>query len=352
MWCEPMSDQYLNKAGVARLWEKVREQQARSLAPLFEAERYGPSEMASFDAAYGGMPLRSCLLDIKPIQEGSGDPSPSNVRAITGRTGLTLHRTGKNLVDQSQLRSNGSEIVWEGNRAVATASNARYCMVSTPLFLLKGGNTYTLSCYLKVNARASGPYEPRIMFRNESFVVVKSNPVSSSFTEGYVSVSYTVKTDTNMYLGMLITGSTAGSAEVEMSQLQLEVGSGRTAFETYQGQEAALGFPSEAGTVYGGTLDVLKGILTVTHGQIASYAGEDLPGAWISDRDVYAEGMMPSTGAQVVYELAESVDYPVVPQIVSGVAGINHVWSDSGDVTVEYGAFLQALQQELEAMER
>lgn len=69
-------------------------------------------------------------------------------------------------------------------------------------------------------------------------------------------------------------------------------------FECYQGYgnlstlEAAhtvvTDWSSAAGTVYGGSVDVMNGLLTVTHGQIASYDGETLPGKWISDRDVYS----------------------------------------------------------------
>jgi len=98
---------------------------------------------------------------------------------------------------------------------------------------------------------------------------------------------------------------------------------------------------AEAGTVYGGTLDVTTGVLTVTRGQIASYAGETLPGAWISDRDVYAAGTSPSTGAQVVYELAEPITYQLTPTQVRTLYGENNLWADTGDVTAEYRADLE-----------
>ncbi|MBR4703227.1 MAG: hypothetical protein IKO91_05225 [Oscillospiraceae bacterium] len=98
---------------------------------------------------------------------------------------------------------------------------------------------------------------------------------------------------------------------------------------------------AEAGTVYGGTLDVNTGLLTVTRGQIASYAGETLPGDWISDRDVYAAGTSPSTGAQVVYELAEPITYQLTPTEVRTLYGENNLWADTGDVTAEYRADLE-----------
>ena len=91
-----------------------------------------------------------------------------------------------------------------------------------------------------------------------------------------------------------------------------------------------------AGTVYGGTLDVVNGTLTVTHGQIASYAGETLSGAWISDRDAYAAGTTPTTGAQVVYELATPQTYTLTPTEVVLLTGANNVWSDTGDVSLVY----------------
>ena len=92
------------------------------------------------------------------------------------------------------------------------------------------------------------------------------------------------------------------------------------------------------GTRYGGTLDVTTGVLTVTHGQIASYAGETLPGEWISDRDVYASGTSPSTGAQVVYELAEAQTVQLTPTEVKTLQGQNNLWSDTGNISVEYRA--------------
>ena len=55
--------------------------------------------------------------------------------------------------------------------------------------------------------------------------------------------------------------------------------------------------------MYGGIVDVLNGTVIITHGHIASYNGETLPGVWYSDRDVYASGTTPTIGAEVVYEL-------------------------------------------------
>ena len=76
----------------------------------------------------------------------------------------------------------------------------------------------------------------------------------------------------------------------------------------------------------------------MTDAQIASYAGETLPGKWISDRDVYAEGTTPTAGAQVVYALATPVTYQLTAQEVRTLLGANNIWADTGDTTVQYRA--------------
>ena len=40
----------------------------------------------------------SVIAHIEPVQEGTGDPSPENIRPITGFTGLTVKRIGKNFI--------------------------------------------------------------------------------------------------------------------------------------------------------------------------------------------------------------------------------------------------------------
>lgn len=85
-------------------------------------------------------------------------------------------------------------------------------------------------------------------------------------------------------------------------------------------------------TVYGGTLDVTSGELTVTDAYIASYNAETLPSTWISDRDVYAEGTAPTTGSEVVYKLANSVTYHLTPVQIRTLVGNNNIWADTGDI--------------------
>ena len=53
--------------------------------------------IASFRS--NGDPLRSLLVNIDPVQEGSGDPSPDNVRPISGWDGMTMYHSGADTSD-------------------------------------------------------------------------------------------------------------------------------------------------------------------------------------------------------------------------------------------------------------
>ena len=92
------------------------------------------------------------------------------------------------------------------------------------------------------------------------------------------------------------------------------------------------------GPIYGGQLNPTKGILTITKGHIGSYNGEELQGRWWSSLDEYAEGATPTIGAEVVYDLAEPVVYSITPQILPLLSGKNHLWADTGDITLKYKA--------------
>lgn len=61
--------------------------------------------------------LKACKIGISVIQSGSGDPSPTNVRPLTGHAGVTLTHTGVNLL-QCDTFVNGSlrNVTFTGTR--------------------------------------------------------------------------------------------------------------------------------------------------------------------------------------------------------------------------------------------
>ena len=70
----------------------------------------------------------------------------------------------------------------------------------------------------------------------------------------------------------------------------------------------------------------------------ASYNGETLDGEWICDRAVYSQGTTPPIGSQVALISGESTTYTLTPQTINTLQGVNNVWADSGDCSIEYYA--------------
>lgn len=234
-----------------------------------------------------------------------------NLCPISGRTGCNVSRTGKNLL--------GSDTLY--------ASNTLYSTSGSPS-ANNNFDTYRIKAVASQPVTLSGiPADSNFIYR----VLLFNSAMSfvSSLADNISGTAGTRKTAT-------VTPSSDGyilvCARKTATDKQVELGSA-TAYSPYVGTT----YPFPLGqTVYGGTLDVLTGVLTVTDANIASYNGETLPGEWISDRDVYAAGTTPTTGAQVVYKLAQPQTYQLDPVTVQTLLGKNNVWADCGDVEVEY----------------
>ena len=105
-----------------------------------------------------------------------------------------------------------------------------------------------------------------------------------------------------------------------------------TTFEAYNGNTYTFTFGQ---TVYGGHFDN-KGNLVITHGYIASYNGETINEPWISSMDNYVPNTSPSTGAQVVYPLTTPITLSITIQDIPTLLGENNIFSNCGDVEVDY----------------
>ena len=298
-----------------------RAEQAAST--LDSASAYGEVGPVPIAAISDALPLDAVKLvvDIEPVQAGSGDPSPTNVRPITGWTGANVKKCGKNLLKlvESEMVSSG----W--NR-------------SFPITVKAG--TYIISCQNQFGvSSALGARSVLNDSENNSVVMLASDYAfgNTAFSGSAVTITEEqAKLIKNITFQCRASGATAN--DILRGNIQLELGSTATAYEPYQGDIYNITFPSAAGTVYGGTLDMVNGVLTVyPHGSIASYNGESLPGKWISSMDVYSAGGTPTTGAQVVYELLTPPQIYQLPSTeVTLLLGNNTIFADCGDTTVGF----------------
>ena len=167
----------------------------------------------------------------------------SNICPISGHSSATVTRTGKNLNPVNEFTS---------------TSNDRY--ISTDGILLKKANTYIFSGV--VNTEQS---DKRVaLFLLSSKTITQGSGDPSSYQQrifivpsNNVRFSQTIAPTVDGYLFVKVV-----SSSVEVTEIQLELGSSATAYESPHVQTVTIALGS---TYYGGTLDAVAGTLTVTH---------------------------------------------------------------------------------------
>lgn len=333
--------------------------------------------VASFADGADDIPLKSLVVDINPVQDLSqGDPSPENICPISGWTGANVTRCGKNLFDKTATDTdngyvNGKYIGSNGGVSPSSSYNV------SEYVAIKANTTYTLSGISGAN--------PSLVFYDS-----EKQYISGIKYNQYESLTF-VTPDNAEYVRMTIP---VANADV----FQLEVGSTATDYEPYNGQTIPIDWQTEAGTVYGGHLDVLSGVLTVDRAMVDMgtlnwtydapvFYTTDLVNSikqplvnttpfLCSNYNAYpsaSRATMKSTvpngsftitssgniknvvvkdssytdaatfktamsGVQLVYELATPITVQLTPHEVRSLLGQNNIFADTGDSSVEYRA--------------
>ena len=243
-----------------------------------------------------------------PKQAGTGDPSPENIRSISGWDEVTVTRCGKNLLNlETQTFTSNKEVLLDDE--------------------IPPGS-YTLSANVQTN---SGSDSCLVNFLDSQNALVASAYMPISDTSQHrITLSRKVKT---LFMFAARNNADAIGHQATLSNIQLELGSTPTDYEPYQGDTYDIALPE---TVYGGTVDCVTGAGSKTWGYIASYNGEALPREWISDRDVYAPGTTPTTGAQVAYKLATSEPFKVSQVSIPSLRGENYFFTNGENMDIIY----------------
>lgn len=209
----------------------------------------------NFDDGADNVPIKKMTVDMSPIQSGTGTPSLENVRPIVGWDSVTITHTGRNLRDWSITDSN-FPVNYHGY------ANGRWDGVWDATAFI--GKTLTYSAYLDSNG-VSGTLRVRVWFLkngSSTSTIANGNTIPSAGS-GRSTVTFTVPDCDQMALGLqMLAGTRAYNPQVEFGDAVSE-------YEPYTGETLRVTLPSDAGTVYGGTLGVTNGNLSVTHGEIA-----------------------------------------------------------------------------------
>ena len=308
----------------------------------------------------------------------------SNICPISGRTEVVTSRVGKNLFDESIF---GTLSGWTETDGTYTGNSSQFV------------NSFVVL--------SDVPAETQVTISFEGIVN------GSTLRAGYVWIDYT--DGTHSYLAFIgntwnsysltstatksvaqIRFADSNSLSISIRKAQIELGTTATAYEPYTAETytTALGQ-----TVYGGTLDVVSGVLTVDRAMvdlgslawtldrggffqamfaddIKHYASSETANAICSSYAVasvlyagtnngyfgiyyyasgaknyirirgeaYADATSFTTavsGQTVCYELATPTTIQLTPQEVELLKGTNNLWCDSGNIEVNYYADIQ-----------
>ena len=152
--------------------------------------------------------IRSLKVHFSPKQEGSGDPSPENVREIVGWDGVSVLQSGKNLLDTSKIYQHSVTQVMLGQKSSRNHWET----------FLKAG-TYTISTSTSINAN----------------VLISRKSIGSSSTSlGNTNKFLTVVLDIDDWCEFFVYKS-SGITITDIISFQLEVNQTATSYEPYQG---------------------------------------------------------------------------------------------------------------------
>lgn len=305
-------------------------------------------------------PAQDVTTTIEPIQAGTGTPSPSNPRAISGHTEVVVSRTAINICDEvfepgTLNGTNGATVSYSGR---IRSANYVPCKGGLSYYIYGGWNVaYRVFWYDHTQTFISRTGN----VRNE-VVTAPSNACYFKITMEGTSYGDTYRND-----------------------ISLNYPSTDTSYHAYTGTDYATPLGQ---TVYVGTLNVTSGVLTVTHGyttisDIGSTIGYNANGYfygsitgkavgnWNLISSAYKTTSGDSVGVmndgeikgnatttniyikdsnytdasafktargsvQIVYELATPLTVNLTAQQIQILTGTNNIWSSTGNSTVKY----------------
>ena len=334
---------------------------------------------------------------IAPVQSGSGDPSPNNIRSISGYDKVKLTQCGKNLWPFE------SAVTTETNRA----GNFKFSSLphGVPLTVSADITKYPNDTATATRVKFACTYTDGTRSENES--AYDTTGAERDGVSRKKTATITIdpdKTIQELWVNLLdYSGQNGRNAKAE--NIQLEIGTAATAYEPHREETFELDLGQ---TVYGGSLDWNTGVLTITHNylifdgnepfeqegicQFTVIQGGKAPcigmcshytcltseqydateiGCYLGNRDFItfctdfdtidllneylAEQHASGTPVKCVYQLEVPITVQLTPQEITALSGINTLYSDTGDTDVagkaDPVAIIKNLQNRLAALE-
>lgn len=340
--------------------------------------------IANFPDGSNNYPVVELIANIDPKQAGSGDPSPSNVRPISGSTEVTIVKQGKNLITLPTYTENTPSLCLDLGRDITFSS-------VTLSFLATNAIAASTNAAIVDYRKDDGTHQYRTLnwFKDENNVIFRSDAAQNGrFSNTYANVTF-------RYIYIYYQSANYSIFATDcISNWQLEVGSTVTAYEPYQAETKTIDLGR---TVYSGTLNVTTGVLTVNR-KYKIFTGAESE-EWSFDKsgdyyrfrtpisDIKIEGAgrkevlsnigfyssssayyvifgyrsttvnyiyyyapsgietvadfkswLSANNMQVVYDIETPEVYQLEPEEVRTLLGVNNINADTGDVEVTYRA--------------
>lgn len=267
-----------------------------------------PASVQTFSDGGDNIPVKSLITEITATQAGTGTPSPSNVRPITGVDTIDVNVCGKNILDSSiGVRNYTSPYTFF--RFGGTSADS----VDGSLYLAKGTYTFSISTTAYV-IRALDKDNQSIEFVNND------NKLTFTLTESQKC---------------MITIAVSGNVQLSDFTYQLELNDEATTYEAYKGTTHTITLPE---TIYGGSLDVSKGEGIEEYGvadlSLLNWAYSSSGSGTFRSTDL-AGILQPVSTSEVPDFLCEVFLAKTGNNVLSGIDGI--ACNSSGNIWVHYG---------------
>ena len=193
--------------------------------------------IASFSDGADDYPMKSVVAEINPIQSGSGDPAPDNVRPISGWSGVNANSTGVNIWDEEWEVGNYNLETGEPNVYANAIRTKGYISVkpSTNYYSFVGNNSFLTRLFYDIN---------------KNYISYQSTR-NGAFT-----------TPANVHYMRFATQGGGAYGNVYLNDISINYPSTITTYSPYTGQSYSIPFKDSEGnpiTVYGGNMNITDG---------------------------------------------------------------------------------------------
>lgn len=355
----------------------------QSLANQYSAfiVKSASGEIASFSDGADDVPMKSLNVTITPKQSGSGDPSPSNVRPISGTSTAEVYVRGVNLWDE----------VWElGKLDLSTGANSNSSTnmrSKNYIPIPEGQNFYNLDptgnadirfCYYDINKNflGAGGWSTagvRVPITGTRYVRFFCGSAAGTTYQNNISINIPttdheyhpyVGHTTPVPLGQTVYGGTVNpiSGELVIDKAGVDLGTLTWTLDAsysrfYTTSIASLiKAPANNWTPITGA--ICSNYSVTDNNSTAQASHNNQFGVAANGRlDIRDEAYTTAAdfktamnGVMFVYPLKNPTTVQLTPTQVATLLGTNNVWADCGSVEVEYRADPTLAYAELQAL--